>query len=99
MTVRRGCQFGCTNPARLYTCGWRCADCAPTPRPPIPDPARTLDGLRAAAGLPTGVIPGSALSWSAVDARAIATGKRRSSPADYSAARATVDEQKQRRTG
>lgn len=35
-------------------------------------------------------------SWAAVDARAIASGKRRSSPAQYAAARTTVTEQRDR---
>jgi hypothetical protein len=97
--TRRGvCDAGCDAPARLYTCGWRCEDCAPRPRPPVPDPARTLDGLRAAAGLPVHPIPGRAAGWAAIDARAIASGKRRSNPQDYAAARAVVDQQKQRRT-
>ncbi|MDN3356044.1 hypothetical protein [Actinomadura sp. DC4] len=35
-------------------------------------------------------------SWAAVDARAIASGKRRSSPAQYAAAKTTVGEQHDR---
>jgi hypothetical protein len=35
-------------------------------------------------------------SWAAIDARAIASGKRRSSPAQYAAAKAAVADQRDR---
>lgn len=91
------CVHGCPGPSRPYPSGRLCDDHAPLPIPPTPDPALTLDGLRAAAGLPTHVTPGTALSYAAVDAKVIAKGSRRSNQADYVAAKATVEEQKRRR--
>lgn len=86
----------CENPARLFPRGWRCAPHAPQPVNPEPDPALTLDGLREAAGLPLNVVPTDSSSYAAVDARAIASGKRRASAASQAAARATVAQQKER---
>lgn len=88
------CEYDCPGPARLYPCGWRCHDHAPRPLPPTPDPALTVDGLRAAAGLPTHVVPTRSAGWAAIDARAIASGKRRSNPGDYTAARTELAQQK-----
>lgn len=55
----RTCVYGCVGPARLYPCGSRCDEHAPwavlglaNPDSQV-DPARTLDGLRAAAGIRT----------------------------------------------
>lgn len=86
----------CARPGRLYPRGWRCDEHAPRPVPPTPDPARTLDGLRAAAGLPTHVVPTASASWAAVDARAVASGKRRAAPGAQEQARAVVGAQKAR---
>lgn len=77
-----------------YITGPRCPDHTPARlagRPEaVPDPARTLEGLRKAAGLdPTA--PMTPAGETVVDARAKASGKRRSSPQAYRAARAAVD--------
>lgn len=60
-------------PAVLYARGLRCERHAPSPVPPKPDPERTLDGLRRAAGLRTDVQPGQS---TVLDDRAEASGKR-----------------------
>lgn len=97
-TPIRVCVHGCDAPADLYPCGSRCENHRPLPVNPVPDPPRTLDGLRAAAGLPTHVVPTRSSGWAAVDARAIATGKRRANPWDQAAAKTEIAQQKQRRT-
>jgi len=86
---------GAPSPAGYIT-GLRCPDHTPARlagRPEtVPDPARTLTGLRKAAGVdPTA--PMTPAGETVVDARAKASGKRRSSPQDYRAARAAVDGQ------
>lgn len=77
----------CGHPTRRrYLTGWKCATHTPAAladRPETtPDPARTLNGLRAAAGLPTdrSYTP---TGETIIDARAKASGKRRSSTQDY----------------
>ena len=73
--------------------GWRCAAHAPDVLkaqglPITPDPERTLVGLRRKAGLADyPVIPSNTI----VDDRAIASGKRRSNPANYKAATGRVN--------
>ena len=89
-----GCAHGCAGPARLYPCGRRCDEHAPLPLPPAPDPARTLDGLRAARGLATNVVPTQSAGWKAIDARAVGSGKRRANAGDVAAARAELAAQK-----
>ena len=89
-----GCVHGCSAPARLYPCGDRCDQHAPRPIPPVPDPARTLDGLRAARGLATNVVPTQSAGWKAIDARAVGSGKRRANAGDVAAARAELAAQK-----
>lgn len=44
--VGRTCLYGCHAHARPYTGGTFCADHAPQPANPTPDPARTADALR-----------------------------------------------------
>lgn len=77
-------------PTRRYLLGGRCAahtPCALAGHPePKPDPALTLAGLRAAAGLRTDAVAPLAAS-SLTDERAIASGKRRAAPHTYRAAR------------
>lgn len=49
--------MGCgATTTRLYPAGWWCASCRPNPNP-VPDPALTLDGLRAAAGIALNTYP------------------------------------------
>ncbi|WP_028472981.1 hypothetical protein [Nocardioides alkalitolerans] len=76
-----------------YLPGWRCPQHTPAAfagRPDVvPDPKLTIAGLRAAHGLPdVGFTPGGE---TLVDQRAKASGKRRSTPQAYRAARAAVD--------
>lgn len=91
--VTRNCTIcGCW-PAKLYPAGWRCEDCTPArcagrPEPPTPDPALTLDGFRKAAGI---VWSFRRTDTALNDDRAIASGRRRSSPAAYRAARAAEE--------
>ncbi|MFD8596993.1 hypothetical protein ACFV1L_18525 [Kitasatospora sp. NPDC059646] len=73
----------CGAPARLYPCGWRCpahtpAAVAGVPEAP-PGPGYTPQAL-----------PTPASASALVDARAIAFGKRRSSPAVYRLAQAAT---------
>ncbi|MFI2747942.1 hypothetical protein [Kitasatospora sp. NPDC018623] len=86
MTGPRRCGAGrtpCGRRARLYPVGWRCPAHTPAAehgRPePEPGPGYTPQSL------PT---PRSASAL--VDARAVASGKRRSSPQDYRLARAAT---------
>lgn len=88
-----------TDGVAFFTGGYRC----PAHRPavvngrtePVPDPARTLTGLREAAGLPPLYAPPLSASH-VTDDRAIASGKRRSNQRDYREARAREE---QRRKG
>jgi len=61
-------------------------------------PARCYCGgcpsWRTTTAYPTGISD----SWAAVDSRAVASGRRRSSQGDYQAAKATVEAQKERRS-
>jgi len=88
------CQL-CGDPdSRLYPAGQRCDRHSPAAiagrTVPTPDPDLTLLGLRQAAGLPPW--PGVNLSSSTLnDDRAIETGKRRSTPAQFREARARQD--------
>jgi hypothetical protein len=61
---------------------------------PIPDPDRTLEALRSAKGQPYGYRPTDS---ELLNDRAIATGKRRSTPAQFRAARAAEEARKQAR--
>jgi hypothetical protein len=68
---------------RFYTTGWKCSAHAPWALAGLPEP-------QPGPGLPAD-LPLSPLSTSHVhDARAIASGKRRSNPAAYRAAQAAV---------
>lgn len=71
--VGRGLTCG-VYPARPYPRGWRCSTHAPADQ--IPDPARTLDALRAAAGLRPEAF---AVGRTVVDNRAEDSGRRVSS--------------------
>lgn len=86
--------------ARRFLPGWRCPACTPAAlagRPEVtPDPARTLAGLRKAAGLPVDYTP--PISTSTLnDQRAIASGKRRAPSNAYRAAREAEDMRKKAR--
>lgn len=78
-----------------YGGGPRCAEHTPARlagRPEtIPDPARTMDGIREARGLSVNV-PMTPPGDTVVDMRAKASGKRRSSPNDYRAAQAAAEQ-------
>lgn len=84
-------------PARLYTRGLRCDAHAPWAT------ARGGDGVPPELHGQYCVIPlhkhqtPDVASWGAVDARAIASGKRRASPQQQAVARAVVAEQAERR--
>lgn len=88
-----GGYCGATEGTTGYVCGVRCPAHTPAAlagRPEtVPDPARTLMGLRAAAGADPEV-PMTPASPTKVDARAVASGKRRSAPNDFKAARAQL---------
>lgn len=92
----KGCDLcGCL-PTKLYPAGNRCADCTPARcagrnEPPTPDPARTLDGLRKAAGI---IWTFRGTDTALNDDRAIASGRRRSTPAQYRAAQAAERKRK-----
>lgn len=76
---------------RAYLPGPRCPEHTPAAlagRPEtIPDPARTLDGIRAAKGLTFHQLPAATV----IDEKAIASGKRRSNPRAYRDARNAQD--------
>lgn len=78
--------------ARHYVSGMCCPDHTPARlagRPENkPDPARSMTGLRLAAGVTTPLVTPDAPT--VVDVRAIASGKRRSNPQDYRAAQAAA---------
>lgn len=103
MSVVRRCDHWTDGPGyckspqgiRYYLIGWRCPAHTPARlaghEEDIPDPTRTLAGIRAAAG--------SAFHFNRNDTalnddRAIASGRRRSTPEAYRAARAAEDERK-----
>lgn len=70
--------------SRLYPCGWRCSAHAPWAEAGLPEP---LPGP----GLPHGTrIPAPMSASALIDDRAIASGKRRSSPGAYREAQAAV---------
>lgn len=94
----------CGNPdAHLYPCGYRCASHTPAKRAGLPEP----DSARYCA--PARCYCGKCPSWTeqpaytdnlqrlTVDARAVASGKRRSTLTEYRAAQAEVAAQKDRR--
>jgi hypothetical protein len=74
---------------RRYLPGPRCPLHTPAAlagRPEVtPDPARTIEGMRAAAGLDPNA-PMTPAAPTTVDTRAVASGKRRSTPTDFRAA-------------
>lgn len=78
MTRPLVCRYGCPGPARLYMGGRLCTDHAPPPQP-SPPPGSTLAERRG--------LTGTAPSHTVLDDRAITTGKRRSTPTTYRAAR------------
>lgn len=95
----KSCQLCGVRPAGLYAAGWRCEDCTPAAcagrdEPPTPDPALTLDGLRRAAGI---VWTFKRTDSALVDDKAIASGKRRSSPGRYRAAQRAEQTRKGKR--
>ncbi|MFH8752984.1 hypothetical protein ACH4GK_17685 [Streptomyces rimosus] len=74
-----------TGPVRLYACGRRCSAHAPWTLAGRPEP-------RPGPGAPAGAwaTPSPQSASALIDARAIASGKRRSSPHTYRAAQAAV---------
>lgn len=96
MTPAFSCRWCGSSPARHYLTGWCCTNHTPARQngrnnPPTPDPALTLDGLRKAAGITwTFRATDTALN----DDRAVASGRRRSTPQQYRAARAAEQARK-----
>ena len=88
--ARGECLYGCPGSARLYMRGWLCPEHAPPP-PPTPPAGTTAAEIRAARGL-----GGESPSWTVLDDRAVASGKRRSSPRTFRAARAAEDARRAR---
>lgn len=89
-------------PARLYLPGPRCPAHTPAalagrpePQPGRCAPNRCYGGC-CPSWRPDTVHYVAGETWAAVDARAIASGKRRASPAVQAAAKATIAEQRQR---
>ena len=86
--------FCAATPTRAYLPGPRCQSHTPAAvagRPEArPDPAATMTGLREAAGLPATPPPLPQSASRVVDDRAVASGKRRSSPAAYREAQTRV---------
>lgn len=78
------------SPTRLYLTGRRCPNHTPARvagRPEVtPDPALTLDGLRAAAGADV-TRSYTPTSPTGIDRAAVKSGKRRSTAAEYREAR------------
>lgn len=91
-----GPGFCWATPTKLYGKGVCCRDHTPAAlagRPENkPDPALSLTGIRAAAGAPGAVPPPPASASRVHDDRAVASGKRRSSPGGYREARARLEE-------
>mgnify|MGYP001583707554 CR=1 FL=1 len=80
-----GITGGHTGPVRFYRTGWKCPAHSPSAEAGLPEP---LPGP----GMPHGARIPSLLADSALfDNRAIASGKRRSSPQAYRAAQDAVD--------
>ncbi|MFJ4926889.1 hypothetical protein [Streptomyces sp. NPDC088736] len=82
-----------TGRSRLYPCGWRCSNHAPWALAGQPEP-------QPGPGMPAGAwTTPSPINDSRVhDARAVASGKRRSTPQTYRAAQAAVDHRKEHPT-
>jgi hypothetical protein len=79
---RRHCRA--VDGVRFYLTGWCCPD--HTPRA-----LQGLDEIEPGTGIPPGDLPLSPISASRVhDTRAVASGKRRSTPAAYQAAKADL---------
>lgn len=90
---RSVCVYGCEGPVRQFVRGTFCEAHAPAPAP-TPPPGTTAADLREKRGR-----SGSAPSWTVLDDRAVATGKRRSSPQTFRAARAAEDARRARGGG
>lgn len=88
MTPSTPCQI-CGRPGRRYMNHDLCGDCRWWPEPPRPDPALTLDGIRASSRIRFAAAPGTI--GQAIDERAIASGKRRASDGEFRAARAQLE--------
>jgi hypothetical protein len=101
--VTGGAICGAVDGLRLYLTGWLCAlHGAPEPATAYCAPARCYCGNPDCPAYPTFHLRDRYAShldaWQVIDARHIASGKRRSSPQQYAAARAAVDAQKTRHT-
>lgn len=85
-------------PTREFLPGVRCRDHTPAAlagRPENrPDPALSIEGRRKAAGAKTPAPPPPVSASRLVDDRAVASGKRRSSPGQYREARAREEHRK-----
>lgn len=86
-------------PTRRYLTGDRCAAHTPAAvagrTEAAPDPALTIVGLRTAAGLPVDFMAPNSTS-TLLDERAVASGRRRSGPETFRAARAAEQARKER---
>lgn len=84
MSGAEQCRCGTPGPTRLYL-GGRLGVCCAPPLPPAPEAGTSLAEMRADHGIaPEAYLPGSS---TVIDQRAIASGKRRSHPNAYRAAR------------
>lgn len=85
-------------PARLYGPGPRCKHHTPAAiagrDEPVPDPDLTLDAMRSRARFRVG---GNKAASGLIDDRAVASGRRRATNADYRAARKREDERRKTR--
>ena len=76
------CRYGCPGPARLYLGGRLCTGHAPAVQPDPPAGTTLADRRRHTFRAPASTV---------LDDRAIASGKRRSTPTTYRAARAAEE--------
>ncbi|MFV2172288.1 hypothetical protein ACFHW2_12110 [Actinomadura sp. LOL_016] len=99
------CLICGATPTRLFISGYRCRTCTPAAENGRPEPPRgRCAPARCHCGKPNchayetygRDIEENPLAWAAIDARAVASGKRRANPQEQAAAKAAVADQKDR---